>query len=112
MYGFPGLELVGPESNGSTTYSPVRQGETPISTSLSPGASAHAWFTFLDQADTCDTSGVAWVPTTVLVTLPHDTESITLTWVGKAVDNCQGGATHPGTYIGTIEPGLPGTYPS
>jgi hypothetical protein len=112
MYGFPGFELAGPESNGSTTYSPVRQVETPTSVSLSPGKSAHAWFTFLNQADSCDTGGMGWVPTTVLLTPPDDTASITLTWVGQAVDNCQGAATHPGTYIGAIEPGPPGTYTS
>ena len=47
----------------------------------------------------------AWVPTSVRVTLPDATDSFSVTWPRGSVDNCQGGATHPGTYVGPVQAG-------
>jgi hypothetical protein len=52
---------------------------------------------------------VAWVPMSVRVTPPDETTAISVAWIGRSVDNCQGGATHPGTYIGPIQAGSAGS---
>lgn len=80
MYGFPGFELIGPLSNGTTTYSPTRQASSPVSVLVDPGRSAHAWFTFLIGPDICDANGRAWGPTAAVITPPDQTSSITLAW--------------------------------
>lgn len=104
LTGFPGFELVGPLSNGSTTYDPVRQSTTYSRVVLAPGATAHAAFTVLPGPDICD-QGTAWVPTSVTVILPDATTPTSVPWPGGSVDDCQGGATHPGTYIGPFTAG-------
>lgn len=104
MTGFPGFELVGPRSNGTTTYDPIRQTIGYRTVTLAPAGAAHSVFTALTGPDSCD-NGRAWQPTTVTVILPGGTHRTTLRWPGGTVDNCQGGATHPGTYIGPVEPG-------
>lgn len=104
MSGYPGFELVGPVSNGSTTYDPARQQVAYHAVTLPAGGTAHANFTALPGPGSCD-GGRAWVPTSVTVTLPDNTTSFSVTWPGGSVDNCQGGATHPGTYIGPLEAG-------
>ena len=104
MTGFPGFELVGPVSDGSTTYDPVRQQVSYQTVTVPPGGAAHADFFALPGPDSCD-SGRAWVPTSVTVTVPGETSSSSVAWPGGSVDNCQGGATHPGTYIGPVQAG-------
>lgn len=104
LTGFPGVELVGPVSNGSTTYDPVRQQVSYRPVTVPAGASAHAALYALPGPDSCD-AGTAWVPTGVRVTLPGATDSFPVTWPGGSVDNCQGGATHPGTFVGPVESG-------
>lgn len=104
LKGYPSFTLVGPLSNGSTSYSPGRQDATPTLVTLKPGSSAHATFTYLPGPDVCD-SGTAWVPTEALATPPDGASSLHVKWADGSVDNCQGGATHPGTYIGIIAPG-------
>jgi hypothetical protein len=54
MYGFPGFDLIGPKSNGSTNYSPTWQTETPATVLLPPGSRAHALFTALPGPDVCN----------------------------------------------------------
>lgn len=104
LEGYPGLTLVGPLSNGSTSYTPDRQDATAALVTLGPESSAHVTFTYLPGPDVCD-SGVAWVPTKVLAIPPGGTTPLHVTWTGGSVDNCQGGATHPGTYVGIVAPG-------
>jgi hypothetical protein len=104
MTGFPGFELLGPTSNGATTYDPVRQQVSYSTVTVDAGGAAHATFTALPGPGSCN-GGQAWVPTGVRVTLPDATDAITVGWPGGSVDNCQGGATHPGTYIGPVESG-------
>lgn len=104
MTGFPGLELVGPMSDGSTTYDPARQQMSYRAVTVPAGGSAHASLYALPGPDSCD-DGQAWVPTSVRVTLPDATDSFSVTWPRGSVDNCQGGATHPGTYVGPVQAG-------
>lgn len=107
MDGFPGFELVGPLSNGTTTYEPVHQVTGYSIVTLVPGASAHADLWALPGPDTCD-AGQAWVPASASVTLPGGSRPISVAWPGGSVDNCQGGATHPGTYVGPVVTGPTG----
>lgn len=105
LSGFPGLELTGPSSNGSTTFDPVRRAvDTPSTVVVPPGLNAVAAFTALPGPDVCD-AGTAWVPYNIDVTPPDETTSLPSSWPGTSVDNCQNGATHPGTYIGVFRPG-------
>lgn len=104
LTGYPGFELVGPLSNGSTTYDPVRQSTAYAPVVLAPDATAHAAFTALPGPDICD-QGTAWVPTSVTVILPDATTPTSVPWPGGSVDDCQGGASHPGTYIGPFTAG-------
>ena len=104
MTGFPGFELVGPMSDGSTTYDPVRQQVAYQAVTVPAGGEAHADFFALPGPGSCD-GGQAWVPTSVAVTLPGASTSFRVAWPGGSVDNCQGGATHPGTFIGPVKDG-------
>jgi hypothetical protein len=36
------------------------------------------------------------------VTPPDDTTSVQIPWPGDSVDDCQTGATHPGSFIGPV----------
>jgi hypothetical protein len=104
MTGFPGFELVGPMSDGATTYDPARQEVSYAAVTVAAGGTGHADFWALPGPGSCD-AGQAWVPTGVNVTLPGGTAAVPVAWPGGSVDNCQGGATHPGTYVGPVEAG-------
>lgn len=104
MEGFPGFVLVGPISDGSSTFSPIHQVVIPRLVVVGPGQWAHAVFTALPGPDICD-DGIAWSPTNVRVTAPNDIASQILAFGSAAVDNCQNEAAHPGTYIGPVQPG-------
>src|SRR5205085_464323 len=93
--GYPGFTLLGPPSNGSASYSPARQVGTPMVVTLPPGSMAHATFTFLRGPDVCN-QGIPWIPTEVLTIPPDETSPLRVAWTNGSVDNCQGGATHPG----------------
>jgi hypothetical protein len=108
IFGFPGFTLLGPESNGSTTFSPERDGESPTTVVLAPGSSAYATFTWLVAPDTCD-NGVGWVPAQVMTTPPDETTTLTVSWDHGVVDNCQGAATRPGTFIAPVQVGTSST---
>lgn len=111
LRGFPGVELIGPASNGSTTYDPVRQVEAPSPVLVGPGLNAVAALTAVPGPDLCD-AGTAWVPYDLHVTPPDETTYLDAPWAMPAsVDNCQGGATHPGTFIGPLHPGTSASPP-
>jgi hypothetical protein len=102
--GFPKVVLRGP---GATTYRPVDAGVKPAVVQVQPGTTVHARLTYLTGAgaDACD-PGRKWVPAAVDVTPPvAGARPFELPWQGPKVDNCQAGATHPGTYVGPIEAG-------
>jgi hypothetical protein len=99
LLGFPGLDF---GSAAAQPLSLVRAAGTPKRIALAPGQQAHAQLTYLAGPDpACDTAG-AWTPTTVTITPPDETTSVQLVWPGGSVDDCQGGATHPGSYIGPM----------
>jgi hypothetical protein len=99
LLGFPGLDF---GSAAAQPLSLVRAAGTPKRIELAPGRQAHAQLTYLTGPDpACDTAG-AWTPTTVTITPPDETTSVQLVWSGGSVDDCQGGATHPGSYIGAM----------
>ena len=99
LLGFPGVDF---GSAAAQPLSLVRAAGTPKRIALAPGERAHALLTYLMGPDpACDTGG-AWTPTTVTITPPDETTSVQLVWPGGSVDDCQGGATHPGSYIGPM----------
>lgn len=104
LAGFPGVELTGDVSNGSKTYNPIRQSESPTKVVVDPGLNAVATLTALPGPDVCD-NGTPWVPFLIDVTPPDETTHLEAPWPELSVDNCQGGATHPGTYLGAFHPG-------
>jgi hypothetical protein len=102
--GFPKVVLRGPRG---TTYRPVEAAVKAAAVEVQPGMSVHVRLTYLTgtDADTCD-AGHTWVPSAVDVTPPvAGARPFELPWQGPKVDNCQGAATHPGTYVGPVEPG-------
>jgi hypothetical protein len=106
MFGFPGVDLVGPPSPAGDTYSLPRQAVTPHTVLLRPGATAHSLLTYLLGPGVCDTNG-AWLPRSITVTPPDETTQLDTPWSsGQPVDNCQASATHPGSYIGPVQPGV------
>lgn len=110
MAGFPGFTLTGPESDGSTTYSPPRSTVTPAPVTLEPHHHAYAVFTWVVTPGACDEVG-GWVPTAVMSIPPDQTTALTVPWNSGVVDNCPDTATPPGTYIGPVQPGADGPPP-
>jgi len=99
LLGFPGTDF---GAAGAIPVSLVRTPAKPVRVSLIPGAQAHAVLTFLTGPDpTCDAGG-PWIPSTLTVTPPDDTTSVQIPWPGGSVDDCQTGATHPGSFIGPV----------
>ncbi|HZV27742.1 MAG TPA: DUF4232 domain-containing protein [Acidothermaceae bacterium] len=99
LLGFPGTEF---GAAGALPVDLVRTPAKPVRVNLVPGGQAHAVLTFLSGPDpTCDAGG-PWIPSTLTVTPPDDTTSVQIPWPGGSVDDCQTGATHPGTYIGPV----------
>ena len=99
LLGFPGTDF---GAGGSLPVSMVRTPAKPVRVNLAPDGQAHAVLTFLTGPDpTCDTGG-PWIPSTLTVTPPDDTTSVQIPWPGGSVDDCQTGATHPGSFIGPV----------
>ena len=99
VLGFPGTDF---GAGGAGPVSLVRTPAKPARVTLGPGGQAHAVLTFLAGPDpTCDAAG-PWTPTTLTVTPPDETTSVQIPWPGGSVDDCQTGATHPGSYIGPV----------
>jgi hypothetical protein len=99
LLGFPGTEF---GAAGALPVDLVRTPAKPARVSLVPGGQAHAVLTYLTGPDpTCDAGG-PWIPSTLTVTPPDDTTSVQIPWPGGSVDDCQTGATHPGSYIGPV----------
>ena len=102
LIGYPGVDLVGPDDPmwGPDYQLPQQAGE-PQPIVLAPGAAAVSRLTFL-----ADPHG--WVPDTILVTLPDAPGRIETSWIAGGVPVArQDAASHPGTYIGPLEPAPP-----
>jgi hypothetical protein len=99
LLGFPGTEF---GAGGALPVDLVRTPAKPVRVNLVPRGQAHAVLTFLTGPDpSCDAGG-PWIPSTLTVTPPDDTTSVQIPWPGGSVDDCQTGATHPGSFIGPV----------
>jgi uncharacterized protein DUF4232 len=80
MHGFGGVDVDGPDqgSSGGPTYSLPRTGETPVTVTLAPGASAHTTIDYIDP--TSPESGPLWTPTHLEVTPPNETTHLSVPW--------------------------------
>jgi uncharacterized protein DUF4232 len=102
LLGFPGADF---GAAGVQPVSMVRTPDKPARIILATGGQAHANLTYLAGPDpTCDAGG-PWTPSTLTITPPDETTSVQIPWPGDSVDDCQAGATHPGSYIGPIVAG-------
>jgi hypothetical protein len=102
LQGYPGLDLVGPDDPVfGPTYSLPRASGDPQPITLAPGASASSRLTFLPSPD-------GWVPQTIVVTPPDATTQLQSPWIPGGIPVArQDAATHPGTYIGPLQPSVP-----
>ena len=99
LLGFPGTDF---GAAGALPVSLVRTPAKAARINLAPGDQAHAVLTYLTGPDpTCDAGG-PWIPSTLTVTPPDDTTSVQIPWPNGSVDDCQAGATHPGSYISPV----------
>jgi hypothetical protein len=99
LLGFPGADF---GAAGALPVSLARTPAKPARVTLGPGGQAHAVLTYLAGPDpTCDAGG-PWIPSTLTITPPDDTTSVQIPWPGGSVDDCQTGATHPGSYVGPM----------
>lgn len=99
LQGYPGVDLLGPDDPvwGPDYQLPQQAGDQQLLT-LAPGASASGRLTFLPQPD-------GWVPRTIVVTLPNTSGQLETPWTPGGIPVArQDGATHPGTYIGPLQP--------
>jgi hypothetical protein len=94
LQGFPGVDL----KSAGGSWSLVRSSVTPKKATLAPGHSATFIISFLPWTKG---SGTEFKATSVVITPPNETTSVTLAWPGGSV-LLQDGATHPGTYTGPI----------
>ena len=99
LLGFPGADF---GAAGVQPVSLVRTSAKPARVDLGPGGQAHAVLTYLAGPDPSCDSGGPWIPSTLTITPPAETTSVQLPWPGGSVDDCQTGATHPGSYIGPM----------
>jgi hypothetical protein len=99
LLGFPGAEF---GAAGSLPVDLVRTSAKPVRVTLGPAGQAHAVLTYLAGPDPACDAGGPWIPSTLTITPPDDTTSVQIPWPGGSVDDCQTGATHPGSYIGPV----------
>jgi hypothetical protein len=99
LQGYPGVDLIGPDDPmWGPDYQLQQQAGDPQLVTLGPGASATSRLTFL-----ADPNG--WVPRTIAVALPNSPGRIETPWIAGGVPLArQDAATHPGSYIGPLQP--------
>lgn len=99
VQGFPGVDLVGPED---PTFGPVyeipRQDVNFAPVVVDPGAATSSLLTYLPGGPD------GWVPATLVLTPPDTTTQLEAPWPAGVSVQRQDGATHPGTYIGPLQP--------
>ncbi|MFD0329291.1 DUF4232 domain-containing protein [Streptacidiphilus monticola] len=103
FYGYPGVDLVGTVDGKAFTWSLVRGGKAkPSRTTVKPGGTAHFWITYLPDSGKGGNQVIKVKK--IVITPPDETHQSTLAWDYQDV-TLQDGATHPGTYVGAVEPG-------
>ncbi|MEZ0359392.1 DUF4232 domain-containing protein [Mycobacterium sp. SA01] len=99
VQGYPGVDLIGPDDpRWGPDYQVPQQADAAVPITLPPGAAAASRLTFL-----ADPNG--WVPDTIAVTLPNAPGRMDVPWIpGRVPVARQDAASHPGTYIGPLQP--------
>ncbi|MEU4839726.1 DUF4232 domain-containing protein [Nocardia testacea] len=99
VQGFPGVDLVGPEDpTFGPTYRLPRQAADPAPLTVEPGAAVSSLLTYLPGGPD------GWVPVTLVATPPDTTTPLQTPWPAGVSVQRQDGATHPGSYIGPLQP--------
>lgn len=99
VQGFPGVDLAGPEDpTFGPTYQLPRQAAEPAPLTVEPGAAVSSLLTYLPDGPD------GWIPVTLVVTPPDTTTRLQAPWPAGISVQRQDGATHPGTYIGPLQP--------
>lgn len=104
LQGYPGVDLVGADvPTLGPVFSVPRAAGSPQPFTLAPGASATSALTVLAPSLPED----FWLPTSIVVTPPDATTQLEVPWISPyfAVLR-QDAATHPGTYVGPLEPSV------
>ncbi|MGW7041912.1 DUF4232 domain-containing protein [Streptomyces avermitilis] len=101
VQGHPGVDLV---TAAGDTWSIVWRKTTAEKVTLQPGVATMAELTFLPVSPTSSASDQKpFLPKNVKVTPPDTTTTTTLAWPWQHIAVLrQDGATHPGTYVGTV----------
>lgn len=101
--GFPGVNLVGTVSGKQGyTWPLVRQAVSYSEVTLQPGATAHFDLWYLPWASSG--AGTEISVTTIVITPPNDYNHVTVSWQQPIL--LQDAATHPGTFISPVAPGV------
>ncbi|MEV0109279.1 hypothetical protein AB0H42_23465 [Nocardia sp. NPDC050799] len=91
--------LVSPEDpTFGPTYRLPRQATDPAPPTVEPGAAVSSLLTYLPGGPD------GWVPVTLVVTPPDTTTRLRASWPADVSVQRQGGVTHPGTFIGPLQP--------
>lgn len=99
VQGFPGVHLVGPQDpTFGPTYQLPRQAADPAPLTVEPGAAVGSLLTYLPGGPD------GWVPVTLVVTPPDTTTRLQAPWPAGVSVQRQDGASHPGTFIGPLQP--------
>ncbi len=99
VQGFPGVDLAGPDDpTFGPTYRLPRQAAEPAPLTVEPGAAVSSLLTYLSDGPE------GWVPVTLVVTPPDTTTQLQAPWPAGVSVQRQDAATHPGTYIGPLQP--------
>lgn len=99
VQGFPGVDLVGPADPAfGPTYQLPRQDVDFAPVTVAPGAAVSSLLTYLPGGPG------GWVPATIVLTPPDTTTPLQAPWPAGVSVQRQDAATHPGTYIGPLQP--------
>lgn len=99
VQGFPGVDLAGPDDpTFGPTYSLPRQEVDFAPVVVEPGSAVSSVLTYLPAGPD------GWVPATIVITPPDTTTQLQAPWPAGVSVQRQDAATHPGTYIGPLQP--------
>ena len=102
LQGYPVVDLIGPDDPmWGPDYQLPQQAGDPQLVVLAPGASGVSRLTFLAEPN-------GWVPNTIAVSLPNSPGRLEAPWIAGGVPVArQDAASHPGSYIGPLQPAPP-----
>ncbi|MGW7412945.1 DUF4232 domain-containing protein [Streptomyces sp. NPDC054863] len=105
LNGYPGVDLVAaPTGTSDGTWSLGREtAKKPQHVTLKPGAESSFTITYLPYSAEGNSKDAEFKVSKIVITPPGETHSTSLPWTFQPV-LLQDGATHPGTYVGPVEP--------